>query len=421
MNDDKIVEIPSLGEVIQKDMFSGERFIPATIEETDITETHVIIKDVIYTAQDCIDDLVRVAEENPEQLTITRDFYRNQSNIPEKAWTAHFGNYAEFQRQAGLKHTRYANKLRNQAARHAAVDDVRRLTESRKDLDRKYQRESLDPRFKTMIACSDLHDIECDPFYLRVLIETIKDVQPDVVCLNGDIFDLPEFGKYSVDPREWDVVGRINAGLDIVRKIREAAPDSQIDFIEGNHEARVIKHLIECSPAIKHLLYGLHDFDIPKLFKLDEYEVNYVANADLHTFTDAQLRKEMIKNYKVYWGCILAHHFPEGRNRGFPGFHGHHHKHLVWSEYDAKFGSYEWHQLGAGHKRVASYCDGSLWNNGFMIATADTKTMSVDFNYVSVLPTFSRPYVGKFYARNTDEFYPTLIAELDSIKEYHNL
>jgi hypothetical protein len=25
----------------------------------------------------------------------------------------------------------------------------------------------------------------------------------------GDIFDLPEFGKYGVDPREWDVVGRI--------------------------------------------------------------------------------------------------------------------------------------------------------------------------------------------------------------------
>ena len=37
-----------------------------------------------------------------------------------------------------------------------------------------------------MVACSDLHDMDCDPFYLRVLLDTIKNVVPDVVCLDGD-------------------------------------------------------------------------------------------------------------------------------------------------------------------------------------------------------------------------------------------
>lgn len=379
----------------------------------DINNSKIItVGDVDYTAEFCIDDINRLADENPDRR-ITRDFYRQNGMAPEAAWTGHFGNFPEFLRQADLEHTRHANKIRNAAARHAAVDEMRKVSATRQELGEVYKRDDKNGRFKTMVACSDLHDEECDPFYLRVLCETIKDVNPDVVCLDGDIFDVPEFGKYSVDPREWDVVGRMNAGLDIIKQIREAAPNSQIDFIEGNHEARVIRHLLECSPAIKHLLSGLHDFDLTKLFKLDEYEVNYVANADLFTFTDAQTRKEMTKNHKAYWGCLLAHHFPHGRDIGMPGFNGHHHRHIVWSEHNAHYGSYEWHQMGAGHVRDAPYCDGTKWNNGFLIVMADTQTRDVVFDYTSVGSTFALS-AGKMYARAENEFYPALIKELDA-------
>ena len=389
-------EIPSLTETLGK----------------DTTDTNIVtVKGQTYTSQFCVDDLKTISELYPDRR-ITRDFYRQHGSAPEAAWTGHFGNFPEFLRQSGLEHTRHANKIRNTAARHAAVDDLRKVSASRSELGTAYMRDDKFSRFKTMVACSDLHDEECDPFYLRVLCETIKDVNPDVVCLDGDIFDVPEFGKYSVDPREWDVVGRMQAGIDIIRQIREAAPNAQIDFIEGNHEARVVRHLLECSPAIKHILSGLHDFDLTKLFKLDEYEVNYVANADLFTFTDAQTRKEMTKNHKYYWGCVLAHHFPHGRNIGMPGFNGHHHQHVVWSEHNAHYGSYEWHQMGAGHTRDASFCDGTKWNNGFLVVMADTQTRDVVFDYSYVGSTFSLS-AGKMYARKADEFSPALIKELD--------
>ena len=371
----------------------------------------VTIKGHEFTIPFCIEDIKALADEYPDRR-ITRDFYRKQGSAPEAAWTGLFGNFPEFLRQSGLEHTRDANKIRNAAARHAAVDELRKISATRNELGAVYARDDKHSRFKTMVACSDLHDVECDPFYLRVLCETIKDVSPDVVCLDGDIFDVPEFGKYGVDPREWDVVGRMQAGIDIIRQIREAAPEAQIDFIEGNHEARVIRHLLECSPAIKHMLSGLHDFDLAKLFKLDEYEVNYVANADLFTFTDAQTRKEMTKNYKYYWSCLLAHHFPHGRDIGMPGFNGHHHRHIVWSEHNAHFGSYEWHQMGAGHVRDAPYCDGSKWNNGFLVIMADTQTRDVVFDYTTVGSTFSLS-AGRMYARQVEEFYPALVKELD--------
>lgn len=390
-------EIPSLTETLGKDN-----------SDTNI----VTVKGQNYTAQFCIDDIKALAGYNPDNR-ITRDFYRQNGKAPEAAWTGHFGNFPEFLRQSGLEHTRHANKIRNAAARHAAHDEIRILSEKRSQLGDTYARDDKASRFKTMVACSDLHDEECDPFYLRVLCETIKDVSPDVVCLNGDIFDVPEFGKYGVDPREWDVVGRLEFGLDIIRQIREAAPEAQIDFIEGNHEARVIRHLLECSPAIKHLLGGFHDFDLTKLFKLDEYEVNYIANSDLFTFTDAQTRKEQTKNHKAYWGCVLAHHFPHGRQIGMPGFNGHHHRHLVWSEHNAQYGSYEWHQMGAGHIREAPYCDGTKWNNGFLIVMADTQTRDVQFDYCSVGSTFALS-AGRMYARQSEEFYPALAKELDA-------
>lgn len=372
-------------------------------------------KGVKYTASDCIEIIRDLADAFPDR-PITRDFFRKNSDLPESVYTGFFGTFPEFLRCADLQHSRAANKIRNLVARHAAVDDIRKISENRLSLSNLYVRKNKS-RFKTMVACSDLHDQECDPFYLRVLLDTIKNVSPDIVCLDGDVFDIPEFSRFSVDPREWDVVGRLQIGLDIIRQIREAAGNkTQIDFIEGNHEARVVKHLLEVDPAVRALLSGLHDFDLRKLFRLDEYEVNYIANCDLFTFTDAQQRKEVSKNYKMYWGCVLAHHFPEGRQYSMPGFNGHHHKHQVWSEHNAQFGSYEWHQMGAGHKREASYCDGSKWNNGFLVITADTQTKNVIFDYSSIGDTFAIS-AGRIYARKEKEFYPALIKELDIREE----
>ena len=90
----------------------------------------------------------------------------------------------------------------------------------------------------------------------------------------------------------------------------------------------------------------------------------------------------------------------------------HHHRHIVWTENNARFGSYEWHQLGAGHVRDAVYCDGTKWNNGFIIANVDTQTESVAFDYTYVGDTFAVSG-GTWYYREPGEFYPALEKELD--------
>jgi hypothetical protein len=69
--------------------------------------------------------------------------------------------------------------------------------------------------------------------------------------------------------------------------------------------------------------------------------------------------------------------------------------------------------MGAGHVRDATFCDGTKWNNGFLIAMADTQTRDVQFDYCSVGSTFALS-AGRMYARQSEEFYPALAKELDA-------
>ena len=353
-----------------------------------------------FLAEDCIAELRRIVEAFPDQV-ISRNFFRVHSTISESTWNRHFGTFLEFKRQANIILSRSQHKHERNIAKHASVDHYRALSSERLDWGEKYLRPT-DKRFQMGLFCSDLHDKEIDPFYLRVLLDVAKRAQPDLVSFVGDVYDLPEFGKYAIDPREWDPVGRIRFANDnIMRPMREAVPNAQIDVIEGNHEFRLLRHMADATPALKAVLADLHGMTVQKFFKLDELEINWVGKADFAVYTEKDLQNELKNNYRVYWDCFLAHHFPDARSMGMPGVNGHHHSHQVWSMFNPIFGAYEWHQMGAGHKRDASYCKGEKWHNGFTLVHCDTKTKSVNFEYVPISDFAS--VGGKLYIREEYE------------------
>ena len=378
--------------------------------EQPLSET-LIEKVKEATPQQCIDDLVRMVKAQPE-MVISRNYYRVHGTYAESAWSQHFGTFLEFKRQAGVTLTRQQHQHERHIAKHASVDHYRKFNDERMSWDDKYIR-TRSGRFKTVLVCSDLHDREIDPFYLRVLLDTAKRVQPDVIVLNGDIFDLPEFGKYGVDPRDWDVTGRIRFVHEhILKPLRDACPESQIDFIEGNHEARLLRQLADATPALRAVLSDLHGFTVSRLLGLDQFQINYIAKADLAAWTVREFSKEIGNNYKVYFDAVLTHHFPHGRNMGLPGVNGHHHTHVVWSAFSPIYGAYEWHQLGSGHRRSASYCEGEKWGTGFALVNVDTQTKATNFDYITV--TDFAVSGGHWYYREPSEIgtsVPSLIAK----------
>ncbi len=664
------------------------------------------------TREQCIADLRAMAINNPE-LSITRNYYRVHGKYAESVWSAWAGTFSEFKRQAGIELTRQQHQVERNVARHASVDHYRALSDQRVDFGEQYLRESPG-RFKTLLVASDLHDKEIDPFFNRVMQDTARRVQPDVISLVGDVFDLPEFGKYTVDPREWDVVGRIKFAHDsILKPLREAAPNAQIDLIEGNHECvsmrteiltergwvladqvtmddrvasfsldgkefgyekplalatvldaqcakvvgslkseevsvnhrllvngklaaysevaggaeathirnfttslvtsdpektisdswvsmltwivsegwvcpdrgedrqiqfrdlssaqrlrlrsvahrsrvkldqsashrrvilnfdgaqwrtvcellgmeesdhslapktwawlkkltqvqlitmmeelqwlavtstntsitikgydqtqatelqlaltlkgwpvvvtnlpsntysariyirpndlpvrnsrvsfkelpnqnvvaiqttrgtlvtrlhgvinftgncRLIKHLADSSPAMRAVLSDLHGMSLQQLFGLDKFEINYVAKGDLAAYSKAEQARELQNNYRVYYDALMCHHFSYARNMGIPGINGHSHKHVVWPMFNVTYGAYEWHQLGAGHRRSASYCEGEKWHTGFALVHIDTHTKATVIEYIPI--TDFAVVGGKFYYREPSE------------------
>lgn len=350
---------------------------------------------------ECIAELRRIAKIDPD-MVVSRNYFRVHAVCSESTWNRYFGTFEEFKRQAGLKLTRQQHNLEKQIAKHASVDHYRAMNMERAAYADKYKRENK-RRFKVVLRASDLHDIECDPFFLRVFLETARRVQPEVICLCGDIFDLPEFGKYPVDPRQWDVVGRIRHVHDeILQPLREACPESQIDIIEGNHEFRLMRHIADATPALRAVLADLHGMTVAKLLGLDYFEVNYVAKADLAAYTLRNIQEEVANNYRVYFGALLAHHFPDGKRFGMPGFNGHHHSWEVARCFSQERGAYQWVHAGCGHIRDATYTNGQKWQMEFGLCHVDTETKSV---LHECIPVNDWAIVGgRYYSRRQDEW-----------------
>lgn len=346
------------------------------------------------TKHACIEDIKSVAADYPDRK-MSRELYRAHGRWADREWGKFFGTFPEFRSAAGLDLSRPQRAMNSATAKHASVDTLRVMTLEKRNFAAGYKKPT-GGRFQTALIASDVHDVECCPFWRATFIDTVKRVQPEIVVLNGDIFDLPEFGKYSVDPREWDVVARIKWVHKFLEDIREAAPDTEINFVEGNHEYRLLRHLAEATPAMRAVLGDLHGWEVKDLLGLTPYEVNYIAPADLATFTKTDALAELRRNWYLMNNFVVCHHFPEGKNFGLPGCNGHHHSHKVDTLYNPKQGTYEWHQIGSGHKREASYCNGEKWSNGFLMAHMDTENERVAFEYIDTTNGYA-VVGGKWY------------------------
>lgn len=358
------------------------------------------------TPDECREEVIRVQKMFPNSF-MTRQQFRTHSHFADSAWNRHFGTFEEMRSQAGLQLTRHQKGIERAIAKHASVDGYRAMNEEKAQWSGKYQRPSGN-RFQSGLIISDVHDLECDPFVRRLFITTAARVQPEKIVINGDLFDFYEFSMFGQDPRSWDVIGRIRWVHEFLRDLRNAAPNAEIILIEGNHEYRLLRHFSERNNGglaiILNELHGLHSF--VDLMQIKEFEINYHSNSDLSGFSKADIMKEVKKNWTVLWDCVVAHHFPEVREMGMPCFWGHHHKHIVYPKYSPIYGSYEMHQLGAGHSRIASYCNGEKWSNGFLMIHCDTHTKKTQFDYVEI-----RDFVmigGTFYQRNADEMVPDI-------------
>ena len=89
-----------------------------------------------------------------------------------------------------------------------------------------------------------IHATRACPFAVDAVINFILKNRPDVVCINGDLYDLEAFmggARGEGEPISED----IDAGTDILIRIAEACQQvgAKLVFLEGNHEHRLRRYL----------------------------------------------------------------------------------------------------------------------------------------------------------------------------------
>jgi predicted MPP superfamily phosphohydrolase len=331
------------------------------------------------TAEDCIMDL-RLLQEHYPNSDISRNFYRCNGSYADSVWSKFFGTFHEFRRQSELVLTRHQHKLEKDIAKHASFDHYVKFFELEVlPYHNKYEKKFKPGHIKSIMVCSDLHDLDVNRFCWSVFVDTALRLQPDIIVFNGDIFDLYEFSNFDKDPRELKIKERFEFVKNtFFKQIREACPNAQIDFIMGNHEFRLLRHIADRSPNLRVLLSDVMDIGFAEIFGLDEYQINWISKLNFKAYSKEDIKKELKKNFKIYFDSYVISHEPDTGLKGVAGTNGHHHQVEMQSTYDLLRGPLTWVQTPGMHQLHAEYIGGAVrWNLGFLIVHINTSLKQV--------------------------------------------
>ena len=117
-----------------------------------------------------------------------------------------------------------------------------------------------------------------------VSIQVAKDMNPDKVVLLGDMLDLAPFSKFSSGPELRHTTQPSLLELHWwLSQLRKACPSQEVKFLEGNHEARIYRAIVDQYAGEFATLTPADDPDGPSLLSverllgLDSLDIDYIA------------------------------------------------------------------------------------------------------------------------------------------------
>lgn len=133
-----------------------------------------------------------------------------------------------------------------------------------------------------------------DPFHdeqaMDVALQVVKETQPDVIVNLGDLVDLPEFSRHPQEPGFARTTQRsIDRAHEWLAQQRASSPDAQIVLLEGNHDRRLEKAIVQNAQSA----FGLQRANVPEswpvlslpfLLRMDELGVEYIEGYPANIF-----------------------------------------------------------------------------------------------------------------------------------------
>ena len=127
---------------------------------------------------------------------------------------------------------------------------------------------------KTVMVMPDLHAPDHDPDALNAFIRALIALQPDELVIIGDFIDCKAPARWSkATAAEYanTLPGELEAGQAVLERIR-GVYEGVINFIPGNHEARILSYTKPFAPAIAGLVP-----DLPELLGFGRFGVSLVT------------------------------------------------------------------------------------------------------------------------------------------------
>jgi len=122
-----------------------------------------------------------------------------------------------------------------------------------------------------IIWASDVHFPEEDPVAWSCFLARAADAQPDEIILGGDIMEMESASRHGGVAQPAQLVEEIEYTRTKLAELRALCPDAHILYLEGNHETRLGRAVVEALPTFEGAL------SLPSLLSLDEMRIEWHA------------------------------------------------------------------------------------------------------------------------------------------------
>lgn len=134
------------------------------------------------------------------------------------------------------------------------------------------------------IVLPDAHIPFHDKPIIKAWLDFVREEEPDGIDIIGDLLDCYSLSRFDKNPhvRRAGFSDEVEQGREMLEKIREAVPEAEIRYSEGNHEQRLTRLL--WGPAKE--LAELRGMSIPEILGLDDLNIHWHTLGDPYKIRD---------------------------------------------------------------------------------------------------------------------------------------
>lgn len=272
---------------------------------------------------------------------------------------------------------RYATGAHGEKNRHVSDKDISYLgNQSSKDnwgIPKSYAKEWLpyELQMDRYMILSDIHLPYHSVSALEAAFEYGYKKGIKNIILNGDCLDFYQLSRFEKNPDYRRFSEELETWHEFISVVKKNFT-GQIVFKEGNHEERFGKFIAARAPE----MYGVNDFTLPQLLKLDSYGVEWVSEKRPMYFGDLTVLHGHEYNFGVFSPVNVARGlFLRAKSSSICG---HHHQTSQHQERDLRGNEVITYSVGCLSELNPSYAPLNKWNHGLAIIERNGSDFEVD-------------------------------------------